>query len=379
VRIGIDATAVGVEPSTGMGSYSFNLVKNMLQINDHHEYVIYCCQAVHPVFREVARRATFRVSPMKNRKISEQFWLPLVTRRDRLDVFHGPCGLARFSPKVSVLTIHGLSWRIMPQVFTPLQRWYWIHCAERRMPRAKRIIAISQWTKNILENQFGVSADRIDVVHHGVNQKMFHKLNDPKAIAQVKHKHDLPDRFILFVGSILPVKNVPTLIRAYEALIRDARFESIKLVIAGIKGWGYGEVEQLVQQHQLQDRVLFTGRFPGEDLTALYNAAELFVLPSKYEGFGIPLIEAFSCGIPVVSSNASCLPEIGGDAAVYFDPDDIESLRDTMTRILSDKHLQTSMIEKGLSRATAFTWQRTAEQTLETYDRAISTTNVRGA
>jgi glycosyltransferase involved in cell wall biosynthesis len=125
--------------------------------------------------------------------------------------------------------------------------------------------------------------------------------------------------------------------------------------------------------------VLFTGRFPGEDLTALYNAAELFVLPSKYEGFGIPLIEAFSCGIPVVSSNASCLPEIGGDAAVYFDPDDIESLRDTMTRILSDKHLQTSMIEKGLSRATAFTWQRTAEQTLETYDRAISTTNVRGA
>ena len=295
MRIGIDATAVGAEPSTGMGVYGFNLVRNLIEIDNWNQYVIYCRHTVHDQFKGVGERITFKVSPINNRKVAEQFWLPVTTIGDRLDVFHGLCGLPRFAPKTSVLTIHGLSWRIMPEVFTRTQRLYWVHCAEGMMRTAKRLIAVSRWTRNLMHERFGIPAERIDVVHHGVNRNEFPHVGDARVIADMRRRHNLPEQYILFVGSVLPVKNVPVLVEAYQQLIRDERFARLKLVIAGIKGWGYAEAEQAVRDRGLNDRVMFTGKFPANDLPTLYSAAELFVLPSKYEGFGMPLIEAFSC------------------------------------------------------------------------------------
>ena len=371
MRIGIDATAIGAKPSTGMGVYCLNLVESLLASDSRNEYVIYCCQQVCEPLRRFRERVEFRVSPVNHRKMAEQLWLPIAMRRDGLDVFHGTCGLPRGVPCASVLTVHGLSWRVIPEVFTPMQRMYWIQCSEKRMHAVTRMVAISQWTKDLMIQRFRIPADRIDIVYHGVDRGEFRRIEDAGVIADMKKRNTLPDRYILFLSSVLPVKNVPVLIEAYEQLVNDERFAPLKLVIAGIKGWGYPAAEKAVAERGLGDRVIFTGKFPGDDLATLYSAAELFVLPSQYEGFGIPLIEAFSCGTPVITTTASCLPEVAGEAAVLVEPGHSAPLRDAMADVLSSPARQATMVEAGYARAENFTWQRTAERTLASYERAV--------
>ncbi len=376
MRIGIDATSVSSSEGTGMQSYSFNLTKNLLELDQKNEYIIYCRKEIPEAFRPFVGKAEFRICKLPKRKLCEQLWLPLVSPFDSLDVLHCICSLPPVvSSRVSVLTVHGLSWRIFPEVFTTALRWYWILTAERTMKKASRLIAISHWTKNVVSKHVGIPKDRLDVVHHGVNLDVFHPITDDRKIKQLKTRYSLPDHFILFVGSLLPVKNIPTLIRAFNELIQRTEFKHYHLVIAGGRGWGYQPVYDLVTHLGLEDRIIFTGFFPAEDLPTLYSAAEVFVLPSLYEGFGIPIIESFACGTPVITSNASCLPEVAGDAALLFNPQDTTDLVEAMTKVLSDSMLRETIIAKGLEKAKEFSWKKTAEKTLKVYIKAYTMVN----
>jgi glycosyltransferase involved in cell wall biosynthesis len=264
-----------------------------------------------------------------------------------------------------VVTVHDLSFLFYPHGFRALNRIYLRIFTRLSVQRARRIIAVSESTKRDLVENYRLSPGKVDVVHNGVDTSF-----RPLPVAQVaafRSERGLPESFILFVGTLEPRKNVTRLIEAY------ARLPGAKppLLLVGGKGWLYDELFARSEELNLTDQVRFVGYVPAEELPLWYNAAELFVYPSLYEGFGLPPLEAMACGTPVITSATSSLPEVVGMAGLLVDPTDVEALSAAMRRTLSDKNLQTEMQRAGLEQARAFSWRRTAQQTVGSYRRAL--------
>jgi glycosyltransferase involved in cell wall biosynthesis len=175
----------------------------------------------------------------------------------------------------------------------------------------------------------------------------------------------LPDHYFLYIGTLEPRKNIQSIIRAYKA--NEGRFKGVKLVIAGRKGWMYEEIFKLVREFRLQNDIYFPGYIEDGDVPLLYRGAEAFVFPSLYEGFGMPPLEAMACGVPVITSNTSSLPEVVGDAGLRINPKDIEQLSYAMVKILEDSELRVNCVKKGLERAQNFTWENSAKKVIDIY------------
>jgi len=237
----------------------------------------------------------------------------------------------------------------------------------KSIKNADMIIAVSENTKKDIINCFNISSDKIQVVYEGVDD-FFKIINDKGRLEQVRKKYNISKDFILNVSMITPRKNLITLIKAFK-LLRDSKNIKCQLVIAGGKGWWYEDVFKTVSALRLEDEVIFTGYVPDEDLLYLYNAATLFAYPSLYEGFGLPILEAMSCGCPVVASNVSSIPEVCEDAALMINPKDVEELSQAMYKLIIEGSLRQMLIKKGLERVKQFSWRKTAEQTLEIYNK----------
>ncbi len=195
-------------------------------------------------------------------------------------------------------------------------------------------------------------------------------MDTDEARRRVSEMYDLDRDFVLFVSTIEPRKNLPGLLQAYRKLLDDYKVPE-GLVLAGSRGWLSEEVYSMVETLNLEEHIRFLGRVPSEHLVYLYNAARLLVHPSFYEGFGLPPLEAMTCGTPTIVSNVSALPEVVGDAAILVDPHDIDGLTVAMWRVLTDEDLRTSLITKGLKRASLFSWERAAQETLNVYRRVV--------
>jgi glycosyltransferase involved in cell wall biosynthesis len=210
-----------------------------------------------------------------------------------------------------------------------------------------------------------VSPEKVEVIYCGVD-KAFRPFPERK-VASFRQQRGLPEKIILFVGTIEPRKNLARLVEAYSHL----RDRSVKLVIGGARGWLYEEVFARVEELELTGDVLFPGYIPPDELPLWYNVAELFVYPSLYEGFGLPPLEAMACGTPVITSNVSSLPEVVGEAGLTVDPMDSEGLAETINQMLDDGALRQSMRERGLARASRFSWTKAARETVRVYRRAL--------
>lgn len=199
---------------------------------------------------------------------------------------------------------------------------------------------------------------KIKVIYHGLDHNLF-KINK-----DLKVNFELPKKFILCAGSIEPRKNLISLLKAYNNLDMSIKKE-YKLILTGFKGWENQEIVSLINQNK--DYVNYLGYISDEELVAVYNLATLFVYPSFYEGFGLPVLEAMACGTPVVCSNTTSLPEVGGDAVVYCDPYNVDDIREKMETVLDDENLQKEMIVKGLERAKQFTWEKAAKEHIKVF------------
>ncbi len=237
--------------------------------------------------------------------------------------------------------------------------------------RADIIVADSHSTKRDIINYFGIKEEKIKVVYPGVESR-FRPIRN---VEEYRLKNNLPSKMILNVGTLEPRKNVVTLIRAFKKL-KELGFKNYKLVIAGDKGWLYKQIFDEIKSSDLQKEVLFLGIVGDEDLPMLYNCADIFVYPSLYEGFGLPPLEAMACGIPVITSNTSSLPEVIDNAGIMVDPDDVNSLCEAMYNVLKDKELWHNMSNKGLERSKLFSWKGTAKKILEIYDEVLSKNNL---
>ena len=229
---------------------------------------------------------------------------------------------------------------------------------------ADKIIAISNSTAQDLIREYGVDPGKIKVIYSGVLSK-FKKIDSEDAIIKVREKFNLPKKFIFYLGTIEPRKNISSIIDAFEILKRDFGFENYYLVIAGAKGWLYKDIFRKMEKGQFSKYIRYIEFVEDDDRPAMYNAAELLVYPSFFEGFGFQPLEAMACGTPVVSSNVSSIPEVVHDAALLVDPYNVKELYSAIKEVLTNESFKKDLIYRGSNRVRNFSWQKTAHETLE--------------
>jgi glycosyltransferase involved in cell wall biosynthesis len=288
-------------------------------------------------------------------------WLP------HCGVFHATEHLLpRLKRAQTVLTVHDLIFALFPEHHLPMNQWFLGQFMPIFVRRADAIVTVSECSKRDLLQLYGTRESKITVIPEGVDER-FHVDPGPEAVATIRQKYGLVDPFILYVGTIEPRKNLITLLEAFKRL--QVTGCNLKLVIAGRAGWLYQPFFDRLKALGLGDTVRLLGYVPDVDLPALYRAAEVFVFPSLYEGFGLPPLEAMACGTPVVCSNASSLPEVVGDAGLLVPPDDVAGLAAAIGRVLTDPALRAELSARGRERAARFTWEEAARRTLEVYRR----------
>ncbi|HEX9004335.1 MAG TPA: glycosyltransferase family 1 protein [Blastocatellia bacterium] len=371
MRVALDAIPL-VAAKTGIGHYTDALAQSLAGIHSDHQYVLlspfdFAFQASGQSGNGTPPNLSKMFFPV--RSVFRKWWLvglPAMLRISPLDVFHGTnyC-VPVFSPCPTVTTIHDLS--LFTQAHTHENEN--VVRGKRRIPlmarRATKIIAPSEWTKREIIEHLGIREEKIRVIFEAARTGMKPLL--PPEFQAVVAKYQLQQHFVLYVGTIEPRKNLLTLIRSYDELLRTTTHRP-QLVLCGGRGWLFDEVFKLVEKLKLQEQVRFTGYVPDEDLPALYSAAEIFLYPSLYEGFGLPPLEAMACGTPTISSNASSLPEVVGNAGLTHDPNDWQSLTGHMAKLLGDRVARQHFRQAGLEQAARFSWDRAARETQSVYD-----------
>jgi glycosyltransferase involved in cell wall biosynthesis len=369
-HVGVNAhllSLTGGYRSAGISSYIYNLLHHLPATAPEMEYTVFLNEGRYqapPGLRLKVSRLPTNHPPV--RILWEQALLPWIARSEGLDLYHSTAFVGPVASNCPfVTTVHDLSFLYYPDRFRSLRRRYLQVFARISVRRARRVIAVSESTKRDLVSVYDISPAKIDVVHNGVDAS-FRPLPADQ-VAAFRQQKGLPDRFVLFVGTLEPRKNVVRLVEAYARLPKGRP----PLVLVGGKGWFYDEIFRRVEAMELTDEVHFSGFVPAEDLPLWYNAADLFVYPSIYEGFGLPALEAMACGTAVITSTASSLPEVVGKAGKLVDPTDTEALATAMEQVLGDREMQEQMQAAGLVQAEGFSWEKTARQTVDSYRHAL--------
>jgi|RhiMetdeSRZDD1v2_1073273.scaffolds.fasta_scaffold17907_9 glycosyltransferase involved in cell wall biosynthesis len=317
------------------------------------------------------RDVQFSTAYKPGRVLYENFLLGKYFAKANFNLYHSTVYVLPFFSNIpSVLTVHDLIALDFPQFCKNRTAAYYNLFLPRSVHTAKRIIAVSNVVRRDIMQRFGISEEKIDVIHHGVDS-LFKPVVCREMLRQVISRYQLPPKFILFVGNLEPKKNLVRLINAFIELRKNAAIEH-KLVIAGKEGWKYRNIYHVVEREQLHSEVLFTGYVARKDLPAIYSLADLFVLPSLYEGFGLPVLEAMACGTPVLVSGEGALPEVTGNIFPSLDAYNIKDIARKLMLYLSDTALREKVIDYGLRRAREFSWDNAAAKTLMTYRQAIA-------
>jgi len=366
VLIGIDASRTTVAQRTGTEAYSLHLISSLLELDTPHRFRLYFNQAPLPGLvaaadgaRSEPRAITFPRLWTHARLSTEMLVHPpnvLFVPSHVLPIVH---------PKRSVVTVHDLGHRFYPEAHTPGQRRYLEWSTRYHVSSSAHLVADSEATKQDLVRIYGADEARITVVHLGVDSTLG-PVSDPAERARVRAKYGLAARYVLYVGTLQPRKNLVRLIEAFAEVCGTGGVAAdLQLVLAGKKGWLYQGILERGRELGVGSRVVFPGYVPKADLAALYSGASLFVMPSLYEGFCMPVLEAMACGTAVACSAASSLPEVVGEAALLFDPHDVQEIALTIGRILREEELRRALTVRGIKRVTAFTWTRSARQVLD--------------
>jgi glycosyltransferase involved in cell wall biosynthesis len=370
MRIGIDGRYIQ-DHYPGIGRYTYNLASRLPEVAQDTEFVLLhdprLANTRYDVER-LSRHAKLEVVTIDIPTVSvqEQYELRSLVNRLSLDLLHSPyLIMPYYLPCPSVVTVYDLIPLIYPQ-YLP-HRWAsWVLRAATSLAvrRAGQIIAISESTKRDLTRLLGAARGKTTAIPLAADER-FRPL-EREQWGEVVRSYSLPERYVLYMGINKPHKNLVFLLRVFSRLSTDAR-----LVLAGKEDPRYPQAREEARRLGLADRVLFLGEISDTDLPALYNGAQTFVFPSLYEGFGLPVLEAMACGVPVVCSNTSSMPEIVGDAAITLDPQDTDAWVAALTEVLGKEDLRAQMRMKGLERAETFSWQETATQTWQVYQDAL--------
>ncbi len=370
MKIGIDANPI-LGDRGGVGWHTYHLLKALLELkeqDDQVEFVAYvrpgslrAYAADLEPFREAGVAGRLRWVEAGKLGMRWRGWV------DGLDLYHGTNFKIRTSGRSGgIVTVHDLWLDRYPQYSTKLlgQRASFYR-TKRTAWRARRVITVSDYSARDIESLYGLPRSRITVIPNAVSDD-FRPVQDPDAPAQIRRRFGLSaDRFILFVGGADPRKNHRTLLRAYAQ--RADQLRDCCLLLVGDVRHRFGDMMATARGLGLEAHVTCPGRLSLADLRQLYSQAAVFVFPSIYEGFGMPVLEAMACGAPVITSSTTSLPEVAGDAALLVDPENVEALGDALQRLLEDAALRERLRTKGVERVKGFTWDRSARRTMNLY------------
>lgn len=360
--IGIDGNEANVEKQVGVSVYTLNLLDYFQKKADENtRFRIFLREKPKDFLPK--ENKLYKYCAVRGKFFWSQLFLPLnlYLPKNRVQVFFSPAHYApRFCPAPFVVTIHDLSYFYYPKEFLKKDLYQLKNWTKYSVEKSAKVIAVSKTTKKDLMKWYQIPDEKIEVIYNGFKKTSGNCLPH-EALAKwgkLKIKN-----YLLYVGTIQPRKNLNALIEAFNLFQKN--HPDFKLVIAGKKGWLYEEIFNLVEKLGLKEKVIFTGYVPDDELAALYKNAFCLIMPSLYEGFGLPILEAMAYSCPVISSFNSSLPEVGGEAALYFDPKNPQDLLDKINELFDNKKIKEELIEKGKNRVKSFSWEKCAQETLE--------------
>ncbi len=376
--IGFDAKRA-VRNMTGLGNYSRFVIDAMSEVYPDNRYLLYTPKfSDHPRLHPIIDRDNIEIRQPETwfgRKFGAAWrtgaGITAQIRRDRVDIYHGlsnelPLNIAK-SGAASVLTVHDLIYRRVPRDYSAIDRAFdnWKYGASAR--NATRIIAISECTRRDLISDFGINPDKIDVIYQGCHP-IFHTTPSDALCADIQRKYNLPERFIIAVGTVQSRKNQLLAVKSLRGIDPE-----VKLVIVGRHADSYArEIDDYIAKNRLSDRVIMIEGASLQELVGLYSLATVSAYVSRYEGFGIPVIESLAVGAPVIAATGSCLEEAGGDGAIYVNPDSVEQFIDAANRIIGDPALRATLVGNGRRHIAKFNNADFARLTMETYRKALA-------
>lgn len=374
--IGFDASRAFTPNRTGTENYSYQILKNLSLIDTKNSYFVYLRPSVKIDQRDWPKN--FHFFTLNFPYLWTQAGLCLQSLKDPLDILFVPAHtlpLLRKPGLKTVVTVHDLGAQYLPQAHQLKQRLYLNFITHYQLKSATHLISVSQATKKDLVSKVGLPKAKVTVIYEGINQSL--KRVSGGHLNNILGKYDLsPGSYFLFVGTIQPRKNLKRLIQAFSRwLTADSQKPEARslpiLALAGSKGWLADEIYTLPKELGAEAQVRFLGYVPDPDLPALYSGAQAFLFPSLFEGFGLPILEALSCGCPVLTSNLSSMPEVAGEAAILVDPYSVESIAKGIMMV-SQKSTTTKLIPKGFKQLRRFSWEKAARETLKVLEKVAN-------
>lgn len=380
MKIAIEAQRVFRKKKHGMDIVALELISQLQQIDQENEYFIMVKPDVdNTVLKESANFHIIEV-PGGPYPIWEQYHLPKALKKIKPDILHCTSNTAPVFSKISlVLTLHDILY--MQKIDFTKGSWYqrfgnlyrrWI--VPRIIHRCKKVVTVSDFEKKEIDDHFSLPQDLVNVVYNSYNPN-FHPVSDANKLKFYKEKFNLPDQFILYLGNTHPNKNIRNVLKALS-LLHDQHNEKIALVMPDIDKIFLHKILTEIGNPQLATSISLTGYVPNHELKYIYNLAELFLYPSFYESFGIPILEAMACGVPVITSNTTAMPEVAGESAIIVNPEKPAEITQAINALLSNPQLYSQYKNAGLERASSFDWNITAHKVLKLYNAAYQPTKL---
>jgi glycosyltransferase involved in cell wall biosynthesis len=366
MRFAVDAHAIG-RHLTGNEVYVRSLLRAFAEIDRHSEFLAYISEP--GAEKWIPER--FEVRQVASNPYTRLGWdLARLTRSDRPDLIHVQYTAPLMGQVPVVVTVHDVSFLEHPEYFTVVRRSQLRYTVSRTVKRAARILTVSEFSRDAILRAYDIPPDRVRVIPNAANPD-FRVIGRERAQHAVRRKLAFSGPFVLSVGDLQPRKNQIGLIEAFSGLLRTHPQLQHHLVLTGKETWFTPKVREAARTSGFADRIHFTGFVEDSELLELYNACELFVFPSFYEGFGLPILEAMACGRAVACSNTSAMPEVADGAGILFDPHSTRDMMQAMADILRDSGLRTRLERLGVQRAACFSWQKSARATLDVYAEVV--------
>ncbi len=380
--IGIDVRCLAEGRATGVEEYTKNLLENLFLLDQENEYILFFnsfkARKADFLWLEKYPNVKLKRFGLPNKFLNFCFWYLDFPKIDKMIggadiVFLPNIIFGNVSAKTRLMaTIHDLSFERSPETFSWKRRlWHGFINPKKICCRAQKIIAVSDSTKNDLQSLYGIESRKIEVIPSGVSEKFLPISRNDQRLIEVKERYSLPYKFVLFLGTIEPRKNIAALIRAFDSFKnfanakKDEQLAKFKLVIAGQKGWLGEKIYREIEKAKYKNDILVINFIPEDDKSCVMNLATLFVYPSIFEGFGFPPLEAMKCGVPVIASNNSSLPEVVGSGGIMVNFDKPDEIEKAMREILENPQLYGKIKEAGIKKAGEFNWQITARKFLD--------------